>query len=438
MRLSKLWALALLVALPAWADDANFRPYLLGGRAAGMGGAFTALSDDGSGSYYNPGGLAFARHSSVSLSASVYGLISGSYHDALGPGHDYTYKDLNVFPVSTSAVRKVGEIDPVTGVGKDTLVFSVFVPDAIHNDDRDTLNANQNTFFLTQDSQTLWIGGGYARRFGRVGVGAMGYFLLGTQLQQLDLSAIGAPATQTGPATSGNNFALVTARIDTTTEEFLGALGVRFDATDNLRLGLSVYSPAVGTGSRREFVRIAGADATNPGAMLVVNRDDLSATPTLPVRVQLGGAWEEGPWTFAADVIYLGAREAHFDENLASQGLDALVERTQVFNVSVGGEYVLDDKYPLRAGFFTDLAGTHSPDELVGQRIPTNSIHLNRYGMSFSGGLRSEHVRTDVGINVLYGSGEDIVPGNFDFSNLEFANIHEFNAYVFLATSYEF
>jgi hypothetical protein len=33
----------------AWADDSNFRPYLVGGRAAGMGGAFTALADDGSG-----------------------------------------------------------------------------------------------------------------------------------------------------------------------------------------------------------------------------------------------------------------------------------------------------------------------------------------------------------------------------------------------------
>ncbi len=42
--------------IAAHADDSNFRPYLVGARAAGIGGAFTALADDGSGSYYNPGG----------------------------------------------------------------------------------------------------------------------------------------------------------------------------------------------------------------------------------------------------------------------------------------------------------------------------------------------------------------------------------------------
>ena len=50
--------LAVLIAGVARAQgiESNFRPYLVGGRAAGMGGAFTALADDGSGGYYNPGG----------------------------------------------------------------------------------------------------------------------------------------------------------------------------------------------------------------------------------------------------------------------------------------------------------------------------------------------------------------------------------------------
>ena len=58
-----LAVLILLGASAARADDVNFRPYIVGSRAAGMGGAFTALSDDGSGPYYNPGGLAFVRRS---------------------------------------------------------------------------------------------------------------------------------------------------------------------------------------------------------------------------------------------------------------------------------------------------------------------------------------------------------------------------------------
>src|SRR5438093_1350102 len=90
-----------LISARAHADESNFRPYIVGSRAAGMGGAFTALADDGGGPYYNPGGMAFARRSSLSLSASVYGLVSGSFADALGDGHEFSYQNLNTFPVST-------------------------------------------------------------------------------------------------------------------------------------------------------------------------------------------------------------------------------------------------------------------------------------------------------------------------------------------------
>src|SRR5512138_3371041 len=68
--------------------ESNFKPYIVGGRAAGMGGAFTALADDGSGAYHNPGGLAFTRSSSLSFSVNAYGLVGGTVKDALGDGHD--------------------------------------------------------------------------------------------------------------------------------------------------------------------------------------------------------------------------------------------------------------------------------------------------------------------------------------------------------------
>src|SRR5437867_4464549 len=129
----------ILAVTPARADESNFRPYIVGSRAAGMGGAFTALADDGGGPYYNPGGIAFARHSSLSLSASVYGLVSGSFADALGDGHDFNYQDLNTFPVSTSAIFKFGSHDTPDGSARNAIALSVFVPDALRIDDRDSI-----------------------------------------------------------------------------------------------------------------------------------------------------------------------------------------------------------------------------------------------------------------------------------------------------------
>src|ERR1700744_18403 len=91
-----------LAAAAARADDSNFRPYVVGSRAAGMGGAFTAIADDGSGAFYNPGGIAFAARTQLSLSGSVYGLATGSFKDALGDGHDFSYHSLNISPTTTS------------------------------------------------------------------------------------------------------------------------------------------------------------------------------------------------------------------------------------------------------------------------------------------------------------------------------------------------
>jgi hypothetical protein len=52
--------------------QANQRQIIPGGRAAMMGGAYTALSDDASGAYYNPAGLTFSQEDGINLSTTLY------------------------------------------------------------------------------------------------------------------------------------------------------------------------------------------------------------------------------------------------------------------------------------------------------------------------------------------------------------------------------
>ncbi len=106
--------------------------------------------------------------------AASYGMVSGKQVDALGDGHDYTFRDLNIFPVATSAVWKL-------------------VGDAPAGTDR--------------------------RRRERV------LPLYGTALTQLELTAVASG--------SSSRFVTVTARGDETTFGFVGALGLRWDATDS-------------------------------------------------------------------------------------------------------------------------------------------------------------------------------------------------------------
>jgi len=356
--------------------------------------------------------------------------VTGSYSNALGPGHNFTYGDLNVVPSCTSAIRKFGQPNPETGVADNTLVLSVLVPDSIHNDDRDSIGLPENAFFLSQDSQTLWIGGGYARRFGRVGIGAVGYFLLGTATYQLDLTL----ALPTDPS----QFAILSGRTDVTTVGGVVGIGMRVDATDHLRLGLSAYSPEFGTGSRRIYRRAALGAVTGGPIILVDSEDHLDASPTLPLRLQLGAAWSDSPLTVTADLMFLGPRAVTSNPELAARGLDRRITRNAVFNGSLGLEYFAWEKFPLRIGAFTDFAASPNPKPSALGRGSDNTQHIDRYGFTLSGGYWIEHVHTDLGVMLSYGSGPDLVPDNLDFSNLIRSNVKELNAYVFLATSYEF
>src|SRR5438128_2039505 len=61
--------LALTPAL-ARADSYRYEDVPVGDRAAGMGGAFTGLANDGSAAYYNPAGLVLSKDSHISIGSS--------------------------------------------------------------------------------------------------------------------------------------------------------------------------------------------------------------------------------------------------------------------------------------------------------------------------------------------------------------------------------
>jgi long-chain fatty acid transport protein len=423
----------LLGSVPARADSANIRPYLVGARAAGMGGAATALADDGAGPYYNPGGIAFALASSLSLSASVYGLVSGTQKDGLSTGHDFTYSDINTFPVSTSAVFKWGPRAEPDGAPVNALAVSVFVPESEVIDDRKT--AGMETEFRTMSEQTIWAGMTYARRFGRLGLGVSGYVLIGTSTALVDYNFM-IPA-------DSSDFLIVSQRTDQTIVGLVGAFGARYDVSDHLKLGLSVFTQEAGIYQDRRFfgrVAYASEDVGLAPYGVVTSQGGLHASPTLPWRIQLGAAWATGPWTFAADAMFLLPLDVHDDADRASEGLDQHIKRNLVVNGSGGAEYVVRGKFPVRAGFFTDFAASPSPHDDSGNNPNTaNYTHVNRYGGSLSIGYRTEHTATDVGTIISYGSGQTIRrEADESFAVRHATNTTNRLAYIFLASSYIF
>src|SRR4051794_4896151 len=104
-----------LVSLVTWmltcgtavrADEGRFQDYAAGARAAALGGAYVALSDDATGVFYNPAGLVDVRTARLNVATSLYGLeILGKTpveNDLLQRG--ITPADLIFVPSSTGYV----------------------------------------------------------------------------------------------------------------------------------------------------------------------------------------------------------------------------------------------------------------------------------------------------------------------------------------------
>jgi hypothetical protein len=78
-------------------DDSHYTNILVGDRAGAMAGAYTALSDDPAGMYYNPAGIVHAGENSLSLSVNGYTSTSKEYKGAIG-GKDWSRKSSGIVP----------------------------------------------------------------------------------------------------------------------------------------------------------------------------------------------------------------------------------------------------------------------------------------------------------------------------------------------------
>ncbi|MCX6116722.1 MAG: hypothetical protein NT027_04215 [Proteobacteria bacterium] len=114
-----------IVSTRAYAELYNRRNLLPGGRAAALGGAFTALSDDASGTWYNPSGLAFTKGNDVSMSANAYTRSKRSVVGAVG-NEDVSESSSSIYPAFAGGT---------TGFGSFRLGYAYFTSDREHSNE---------------------------------------------------------------------------------------------------------------------------------------------------------------------------------------------------------------------------------------------------------------------------------------------------------------
>jgi hypothetical protein len=429
----------------ARADDNHQQNYLIGERAAGLGGAYTALSDDSSGVYYNPAGLAEAVHSSLSLSASVYGLATQSY-EVYAAGFSSQNSNFVSYPTTTAWIQRVrrGGDD---GVGRVQLALALLTPQSEVSRSRISLSgtgpgtssghtaALQSLSTQIVEDDTLWVGLAAAWKVvRRLGLGLSvfmtyrsGLYKVQSLLVRSELDGGGVELSRYGQAS----------QVDVKLRHFglLGVIGIVVPATEWLRFGAAFRSPSIELSGKADFHSFSTpADgASKVFTLTTVDLEGVAFRDRQPFKATLGVAvGRRSRWGASVDVsLYGPVAEYAIFESAAEPTLadEARMKKKIVVQVNAGGEYSIAGTFPLRLGFFTNRSSLASMTDCSSgtcterSNLLTDGVDL--YGFSGSVGYEIEKATLNLGWSYCLGWRTQTTDAGYD--------LRTFRSYLFIS-----
>ena len=115
-----IFFISCFVATQLYADVDHYKNMLVGERAATMGGTYVAISDDSTGCYYNPAGIAYAVGDSLSGSGNVLHKMKTVYSETIGT-EDWVRESETLVPNYFGVLKKYKSY---------SFCFSYVVPEA--------------------------------------------------------------------------------------------------------------------------------------------------------------------------------------------------------------------------------------------------------------------------------------------------------------------
>ena len=407
-----LAAVAALSAGTAAASDGNYQNFIVGERAAGMGGAVTASASSVDACYYNPAGLALTPASTISLSASLYGFSRFSADDGWYPGENIDIDSFVTIPSTFGSIWKVND--------DLSLALSAFIPDRSASNDLEAFTDDNHYFKYNLDDQTLWLGPSLGCRLGpnlTAGISLFGIYRSYSWFRDWLFGDSGLSASE---SIKYNDLSLA------------AVLGIRYELDETWALGLSVQTPSVHvTGDGEYLIKRVSSTGILEGSYV----DDADTENKLPTRVTAGVSCRPAErWGLGLDLAY------HFPTSFNRfEGYDQFgtfwtypLRREGTVDVNLGGEYYVVDHYPLRLGFFTSRSS--APDTEV--ETSYYPAQIDKYGITLSAGRETDHTTINAGLNYVWGSGDYV--GWSSPSQADVVNADESYLYLFLASSYIF
>jgi hypothetical protein len=393
-------------------DNAQSVP--LGGRAAGMGGAYTALACDEGALHYNPASLSCAAASHLELTANAYVLQGMRATGALGRGGNISATTYHSIPSIVGAVRVLKEGSARTYFdtypNRLTFGFTVSVPRtiALKVDPPNPSALNSFAYAIREDLTVGEVGFGY--QFNReVSVGVA----FGGVLRTSERHSSWLLASQ------GNKFFTFSGDRSSLAVGGRAKVGVLVRPYKNISFGLVLTAPSLHLfGSAKESGTFSRADGTESTA--VPTRSQGSSELGLPARVAFGFAYVKRRYTFSGDLSVNFAHQVRLAYGMTAQAISGVSAPSPVPdlvmspgiqpNVNLGASVPFGKEKEINIGLFTDLSSVSQVD------IDKNGAsRVNMYGASMTLGLLGKQSRAWFGVAGELGHTTLAVPGR-DFT----------------------
>ena len=391
----------------ALADDYHYVNLLVGNRASGLGGAYTAISDDPAGCFYNPAGIAFASSNSLSASVNAFNTETKKYkktmQDVNGQKKSWKQKSSSLLPNFFGVVKKIGS----NAIGLSYAVTN----STLRRQDQNFTNLSSiigtiQRFEINIDDsdRTYLFGPSYAYKISdNLSVGTTLY----VYYRDLKLIRNQLLLFEQGEHYLSNYY---------TTKVEWGLkpnIGLMWEPIDKVSLGLSLSKIYVSS-SDNKYQRIL-RDTTN-------QENDFSDTNTISFTTSDSGETDDLPFQTTLGLAYFVSSSLLFSTDLSYY--ENIGNREAVINFAVGTEYYFNEKWAVRGGFWSDFANT--------PKLSSNKVnqpeHIDLFGTSLSLTFFQRQASVSLGCSYSFGDGEAQVIA--DYSTIQDVEIRATTLYI--------
>ena len=378
--LRKLWlhfSLLIFVGFGATqlqADDDHYKNMLIGERAATMGGSYVAISDDSTGCYYNPAGIAYAVGDSLSGSGNMLHKMKTIYSEAIGT-EDWVRESEALVPNYFGVLKNYKNY---------SFCFSYVVPEAFieHQDlvfDNPLSTVKKYYQSLHSEDITYLMGPSAAMKFGEnLSIGLTLYYQYRSFIRQYHYFL----------ESTDSSYEVYYESRKLREDGMMPKIGIQWSPWSLLTVGMAVDQSVLLNSNFQGDVSYHNSTDNStgtPSPLTLMNRTNSAEKRMFPLHLAWGVSFFPTPsLLYTIDLDYYQASEKG---------------RADIMNYSGGTEYYLNPTNAIRFGLFTNYTNLPLPNSST--TAPYE--YLDIYGASF--GYTSYSSSSSLTLGAIYTSG---------------------------------